>query len=479
MEKDWIKELEIIQLKGLCNIKVPFEKNITAIMGVNGIGKSTILHALVSVYKTPGENGKNVLPLFFPRCPDNTWKGTEFIVHTNDGKDQTVQKRFHKDKRWLPQYKDRTVRASCYMGIDTCLPEIEKNKSVNVTYNTISKNDKISAKTMKIAAVVLNMDYTELTMHDCKNKTFRGVKRQCGINYTALHMGAGEQRVLKIIENVLNAEAYSIVLIDEIDLLLHVAALNKLIIELEKIAKCKKLQIVFTTHSLSVTKLKDEGLIDIIYLDNISGQIHVKSNITSSEIYKIDEISTRPIKIYVEDKLSERIVLQLAENLNIKKKIDVIKFGAAENSFGIAASMVIEGDYENKIIILDGDVYRERDAKVKMMKKYYSGSEMYADERRDKAVSLINQYDLPIDRSPEEFIVELLKSVNDGSEICNTANEINAVSDNHSWLNNIVQRCNDSEDVIVNEIINKIKNISEYEQYVAPIRNWMSSHSEV
>ena len=50
-------------------------------------------------------------------------------------------------------------------------------------------------------------------------------------------MGAGEQRVIKILQTAYSAYQYSLILIDEIDLLLHVDAFRKLIQTLSYIAR--------------------------------------------------------------------------------------------------------------------------------------------------------------------------------------------------------------------------------------------------
>ena len=57
MEKIQIESIYFKKLKGLHNVLIDFEKPLTAIMGVNGAGKTTVIHALACVYR-PDENGK-------------------------------------------------------------------------------------------------------------------------------------------------------------------------------------------------------------------------------------------------------------------------------------------------------------------------------------------------------------------------------------------------------------------------------------
>ncbi len=98
-----------------------------------------------------------------------------------------------------------------------------------------------------------------------RKKELIGVHTKDNMRYSSLSMGAGEQRVLKILKTVYAANAYSVILIDEIDLLLHVLALKRLIKKLSDIAIKKNLQIIFTTHSMEVRKFQD--IVDIRYLD--------------------------------------------------------------------------------------------------------------------------------------------------------------------------------------------------------------------
>lgn len=46
-----LMNIHVDNLKGLKNLDIDFDKNLTAIMGVNGVGKSTIIHALACIYR--------------------------------------------------------------------------------------------------------------------------------------------------------------------------------------------------------------------------------------------------------------------------------------------------------------------------------------------------------------------------------------------------------------------------------------------
>lgn len=212
-------------------------------MGVNGSGKTTVIHALACIYQ-PDANGENhKFPEFFVPNTDALWQGSEFHVinenENNKGKRVTLpSRRYSKDfDRWSPRYINRPKRNIYYVGIDTCLPEIEKETTTNrIIYESSQLTDKISSKVASISAYILNKDYNCLIDNLYNRKHFIGVELNSGLKYSSLSMGSGEQRVIKIINVMLKAEPYSLVLIDEIDLLLHISALRKLIKKIYDIA---------------------------------------------------------------------------------------------------------------------------------------------------------------------------------------------------------------------------------------------------
>ena len=263
-------------LKGLKDAQFVFEKPLTAIMGVNGSGKTTVIHALACAYQPPeGGKGENHrFSDFFVPNTDALWQGSEFyVVNEKIERDRTTilpSRKYGKAfDRWSPRYGDRPKRNIYYIGIDSCLPEIEKSNTQNrIIYSSRRKEDRLSQKVIRDAAAILNKNYQSLMENTFQNKHFNGVELDSGLKYSSLSMGTGEQRTIKILEKILNAEPYSLILIDEIDLLLHVSSLKRLIRRLDEIARDKHLQIVFTTHALEMVDLTQ--YVGIQYINNIS-----------------------------------------------------------------------------------------------------------------------------------------------------------------------------------------------------------------
>ena len=97
--------------------------------------------------------------------------------------------------------------------------------------------------------------------------------------------------------------------------------------------------------------------------------------------------------------MSERIVSQIASELNIAQYIQVKHYGSAQNSFTVAASLELDGkeDYSN-LIVLDGDVYTTQEEKADQIKSALSGTGDQVRELRSLSLRWFNQY-IPV--SPE------------------------------------------------------------------------------
>lgn len=486
MEKQILKSVHFKQLKCLNDVTICFSDTLTAIMGVNGSGKTTVIHALACVYR-PDDGGKgenHKFPEFFVPNTDSLWRGSElYVVNEIEGRNGQrsilPSKRYGKDfDRWSPRYENRPRRNVYYIGIDTCLPEIEKNTATSrIQYSSEKKIGRLADSIIHDSAYILNKPYQELLDNTYQNKHFSGVALSSGLKYSSLSMGTGEQRVLKILEKVRSAEAYSLVLIDEIDLLLHVSALGRLIEVLYSIAQSKHLQIVFTTHSVEMLALK--RYVRIQYIANVEvesdSKTFVYEKISSDLLYSLTGKTRRPIKIYVEDTLAASIVKEIARNNGLTSDVEIVIYGSINNSFTLAASFALCSDKpEHVLIVLDGDRYITKEEKESQIKKRLSGSEDTIGEKQAQALSMIAQFHLPDGIPPEQYLHNMiLKYELETSELYKAANAIKAVSDSHQWLYRIHEQTGFSESEIVHEIFRIAASSSDMINYTEEITKWL------
>ena len=156
-----ILNMRIGRLKGLKNLEITFEKNLTAIMGVNGVGKSTILHALACTFAPDNDMEDYKFNFFFTPNSDATWQDSKFFITCfDDSMNREFVREYKKNaNRWSPRYAQRPKRDVFYIGIDTGLPEIEKERQTTyIDYYTNILMDKLSDRVITKASEILEKD---------------------------------------------------------------------------------------------------------------------------------------------------------------------------------------------------------------------------------------------------------------------------------------------------------------------------------
>ncbi len=482
-----INSISIKKLKNIKNLEnLPLnEKRLTAILGVNGCGKSTILHALACCYKPPkGSDVTNHLfSHWFTPTTDSTWVGSEFeIFHSYKNGitnfDGTQQYTKQKD-RWTPRYDKRPERHIDLIGINTCVPKIEQESQISfIQYETNPLVNDLSDKIKSIAGEILGRSYTEFNHHKVsKTKNYIGLAHK-GVRYSALSMGAGEQRLFHILTKVFEAPKYGLILIDEIDLLLHTNALSLLLKHINQRAEEKNLQIIFTTHRESVLELDE--FISIKHIHQTDEKTHWLSDTKSDTLLRLTGKADKSIELFVEDDISAAIVMQVVASLALRKYVSVKVFGASSNCFTVAASLVVKNDdWSNISLILDGDVYVTDDEKKDMLKKVLSGNGVEVSLKRERALSLIKQFNGQVEKSPEQYLMEMILSL-DSDELTEDEKEIYAAMKTQVYAadpHELVKRANillgfDAKEGN-KEFVKLAAKSDAWNNYVAPIYDWL------
>ncbi len=477
----WLKNVCFCKIKNLLNCNIDFDNTITGILGVNGSGKSTILHVLACIYK-PTASYRSINYKFSDFFTPNThskWNDSRILVSDTYKDNGTAKTRnevpFYKHNRWAPKYDRRIERCVIFIGIKTCVPSIEtETKTGRINFiksvNLSSDNDE---KVRTYASYILDKPYEELNNHKAQHKSYIGVKYN-SIQYCSLSMGAGEQRVFLILQQIIAAPKSSLILIDEIDLLLHKNALEKLLEKIIEIAKEKKMQVVFTTHNHSILELKD---ISFKHILQTGAQTLCLENANPDIIYKLTGEQLKPITVYVEDDLSYAIIEFLAGVVGIRRNMSIEKFGAAQNAFICAAGLALmHKDMTNVFFILDGDVNRSSGEKDTQLKKYITGTEPETNQLRIDVRNRILQYDIPDGAQPEKYIVELITELdqamlsNEHVEYVQVAKSIGVVLDKHDYVNNIFRIMSVDKKVGLNNIINILSQHSKWNEITSEIK---------
>lgn len=487
--KQSAKRLNITKLKGLNGLDIEFgPKPLTAFMGVNGCGKTTVLHALACCYQPyNGHGSKNhVFSEYFTPNTDSKWAGSKFVFeyqHDLATQRHPSSREYKKDAdRWSPRYTTRLQRWVSYIGVRDAVPAIEELKTKSfITLNKSARTDLIAPRILADASVIMNRNY-EIIINNTQGKNNYVGVRFSGNDYSAISMGSGEQRIFKILEVLYKAPEYGLILIDEIELLLHSGALKRLIKILYREATARHLQIVFTTHAEVVLDMVDNVSVNHIFIPRTGNALCFK-NVNPTLLYALTGVQEKPLKLFVEDELSKEIVFKIAGELGIRKHIEVGVFGPAINSFTAAAGAVLAGnDISNYLFIIDGDLYTTAAEKKQRMNAVLTGSDFGSRRNKVTALKQISQFNLPAGTGPEKYfhsIITVIPATNNGvwDEIIGASQDINAVPDTHHFIDDIIERLGYSRNDY-KEVVNLLSSQPFWTVYNDPIRTWLQAKQQ-
>lgn len=447
MANNAITFLRIRHLQRLRDIELEFpEVGVTALVGVNGSGKSTIIRALACVFQPkqdiqiPQEDYRP--QRFFLPHEGCDWNGSRFEVGIKS--DQIESREFKREgDAWTPLLISRFHRYVKLIGIGDAVPHIERdNDGEALAYEKLDfwQQDKGQKRLRAyLAEIGKIMDRTYPAAGQAKKTKgtvldflYASVSdRFLGdLSYPSHYMGAGEQKIFEVVREVFVAPKGSLILIEEPEVSLHNKAMSDLLLFLQEQAEKKDLQIVISTHWLGIKDWKDKLKIYSLHVDQATDAITCNTGLAPADQHALSGLRSdiKKITVWVEDELAKKIVDRIANDLNIRqfiKKIGVAQ--SANNLFSVAAGLVIDRDVVDDVLIVgDGDVATSPEEKQTQLEKRINiiqidGPNSWVDLKRAQAASLIVEFSSPGNENPEGFFLSI-------------ANELKAKGIAQQWL---------------------------------------------
>jgi len=292
-------------------------------------------------------------------------------------------------------------------------------------------------------------------------------------------MSAGEQKIFLLLEKVFRSMKYSLILIDELDLLLHDSAMKNLIKVISERAESYNLQVVFTTHRESILELSD--LINIRHIFGTSEKTLCFNETKPDAINRLTGTQPRLIEVFVEDDLAVAIIKKVAGQLGISRHVSIQRFGAAINCFTVLAGLLLRGEScENCIFVLDGDVYTAKEEQEKRLEAVLTGNDEKAKGLRQSSFEKIKCLNLPENIKPEKYIHSIIINLgetgdNECNEIIGVAKQIVAVDNSHKYVDDIITRLDWDRGAGLSKIIDLVSSTQDWANYVANVKDWLTS----
>jgi AAA15 family ATPase/GTPase len=293
-------------------------------------------------------------------------------------------------------------------------------------------------------------------------------------------MGSGEQRVFTILDAIFRAPfSNSLILIDEIDLLMHPLALKRLIDVIYERAEEKQHQIIFTSHNTGLFELKDKVELRHIHQTEIHTVCII--NTTPDITRRMTGEQIKSLEIYVEDNLAQAIVSYICKQIGIYKDVAIHKYGAAINVFTVSGGLMLSHQsIDNSLFVLDGDVYVTQEEKIEQIERVVTGHGSEINTFRLRLLTVLTQFNLPEDMKPEQFIFNCIHSLPRQNEPENEESRIVAydiinAGNKHNLVKLFVEQMGCPEELGLNSVIKLFSLTPEWSNFSEPIQIWLNN----
>ena len=437
-----IEKVYITKFRGFKEQEFELGSQLTAIAGQNGTQKSTLLGMITQTFSIPKDNpmygekplcggsyrsafsDKFRLSPIFDKPKEHEWSlffdnGQQFdiesIVRTGDPNVRFWRKGSRDKGDGYIQFP------TIFLSLKRLVPLAEENV-VKTDDALLTPIEVAKFKELHNRILISNTEITSTTGISSTNKQSMGVSTSL---YDWNQNSMGQDNLAKIILALFSfkrlKDKYSsyqggILAIDELDATMYPASQVELLKVLRKYASDLNLQIIFTTHSISLLKAVDElckevkqrpetfGQVRMIYLKRSDDNVLIKRDVDYNGIVldlNVTAIAPRrnknKITVYVEDKETELFVKAI-----LKTKSNCLKFINATLPCSMLIEMVAKAVpafcYPYSIIFLDGDVRKHN-----------------ADMR--KLANAQNVILLPGNESPERLVARFLFNISDSDAL--------------------------------------------------------------
>jgi predicted ATPase len=353
-----LDSIEISGVRGWTGQRVGFPFPITAIVGENGVGKSTVLQCAAAVYREPGGTKDRFASDFFPDTAWEKLEGVELKATLREGQPQTITSIRKPGPRWRGNTK-RRERAVEYVDLSRVQPipaRVGYQRLVKSGHTEVGASPFAPERLARLSAILgRSYDLAKMALTNADKTREVPVLEYHGDSYSGFHQGAGETTVTELIQT--DFPMHSLVLIDEIESSLHPRAQRRLIRDLATAARQLELQVVLTTHSPYILEeLPPEARVCIIQTP--AGDREVVYGVSPEfAMTKMDDVQHSECDLYVEDGAARTMLAEILveANADLLPRSRIISFGAA--SVGRALGEMVKGNRfpRPSRVFLDGD----------------------------------------------------------------------------------------------------------------------------
>jgi len=282
--QSYLVSMRLIHLRAYRDAQIQFDFPVTALVGPNGGGKSTVLGAAALIHDDVKPRQYFAKSGVYDKSMID-WR-IEYEILEN-GK-QIARTASYPRSKWN---RDAVKRRILTFGVARTLPATERKDLASFIGGSFKGFGEtvLSKETIDAVERILGKEaekYLLVSGDKRGGKQLYAARTVGGDAYSEFHFGAGEASVIRIVRDIEESPDGSLIVIEEIENGLHPVATRRLVEYLIDVARRKSCQVIFTTHSNDALKpLPDEavwacangsvtqGKLDVNALRTLTGEI--------------------------------------------------------------------------------------------------------------------------------------------------------------------------------------------------------------
>lgn len=359
----WPKRLEWIEIeniRGWIGERIEFQFPIVALVGENGVGKSTVLQAVAASYKAARNSEPRYASDFFPDTPWEDVMEAEIRTSIREGVTSgslmtSVRK---PTERWRGN-EARKERYVEYVDLRRIQPIGARTGYARMAKRDVNETEveQFDDPTLKRLSGIMGRDYdgAKFSLTDVDDHRFVPVISKHERWYSGFHGGAGETALAELLR--LRLPQYAILLIDEIETSMHPRTQRRLMRDLANTCRRDEIQCILSTHSPYVLdELPPEGR---IYMMESEGQRKIIVGVSPAfAMTKMDDEVYPEADVYVEDDRSATLVNEMvakSRQRELVSRYQIIPYGPANVGRSLGTMAHFRRFPRPSLVLLDGE----------------------------------------------------------------------------------------------------------------------------